>query len=136
MQRVAQLQENGLIKRMGVVVRHRELGYRANAMVVWDVPDVDIERIGRLLGEETCVTLCYQRPRRLPEWPYNLFCMIHGREREGVLRRIAQIVEYHGLGDIPHEILFSIRAFKQHGARYAENDTPSQREVRCANGRA
>ena len=133
MQRVRDLHESGLIKRMGVVVKHRALGYRANAMVVWDVPDANIERIGRLLADETCVTLCYQRPRRLPQWPYNLFCMIHGRERDGVLRRIDQIVEYHGLDGIPHEILFSTRAFKQHGARYADSGM-WQQEVRSADG--
>jgi len=112
-----------LIKRIGVVVRHRALGYRANAMVVWDVPDSDLERIGRLLAAETCVTLCYQRPRRLPHWPYNLFCMIHGRERDLVLRRLAQITEFHGLQEIRHSALFSSRSFKQRGAHYAEPGT-------------
>jgi DNA-binding Lrp family transcriptional regulator len=118
--RLAELQDAGLIKRMGVVVRHRALGYRANAMVVWDVPDSELERVGRLLAAETCVTLCYQRPRRLPDWPYNLFCMIHGREREIVLRRLAQIIEFHGLQAIAHGVLFSGRSFKQRGAHYAE----------------
>jgi DNA-binding Lrp family transcriptional regulator len=117
--RLQALQDSGLIKRMGVVVRHRALGYCANAMVVWDVPDTDIERIGELLSAETCVTLCYQRPRRLPDWPYNLFCMIHGRARDGVLRCIERIIESHGLHDINHDVLFSSRSFKQCGARYA-----------------
>jgi DNA-binding Lrp family transcriptional regulator len=119
--RLTELQDAGLIKRMGVVVRHRELGYRANAMVVWDVPDNDLERVGRLLAAETCVTLCYQRPRRLPDWPYNLFCMIHGRERDMVRRRLAQIIDYHGLQAIAHSVLFSSRSFKQRGAHYAES---------------
>jgi DNA-binding Lrp family transcriptional regulator len=119
--RLTELQDAGLIKRMGVVVRHRELGYRANAMVVWDVPDNDLERVGRLLAAETCVTLCYQRPRRPPDWPYNLFCMIHGREREIVRRRLAQIIDYHGLQAIAHSVLFSSRSFKQRGAHYAES---------------
>jgi DNA-binding Lrp family transcriptional regulator len=110
-----------MIKRMGVIVRHRALGYRANAMVVWDVPDSELERIGRLLAAETCVTLCYQRPRRLPDWPYNLFCMIHGRERDIVLRRLAQIIEFHGLQAIPRSVLFSSRSFKQRGAHYADS---------------
>ena len=120
--RLQQLQEAGLIKRMGVVVRHRALGYRANAMVVWDIPDAEVERIGGLLADETCVTLCYQRPRRLPDWPYNLFCMIHGRERNAVLRRLAQIVEFHGLEQLPHSVLFSGRSFKQRGAHYAARE--------------
>jgi len=118
--RLQLLQETGLIKRMGVVVKHRALGYRANAMVVWDIPDAEVERIGALLADETCVTLCYQRPRRLPAWPYNLFCMIHGRERDSVLRRLEQIIEFHGLEKIPHTVLFSGRSFKQRGAHYVD----------------
>lgn len=119
MSRLNRLLEAGLIKRLGVVVKHRALGYRANAMVVWDIADKEVERIGELLAGEACINLCYQRPRRQPDWPYNLFCMIHGRERAGVLRRLAQIIDFHGLGDIPHAVLFSRRSFKQRGARYA-----------------
>ena len=122
-ERIAVLQDTGLIKRMGVVVKHRALGYNANAMVVWDVPDADIARVGQLLADESCVTLCYQRPRRLPHWQYNLFCMIHGRERDAVLRRIEQIVSYHKFHDIPRQVLFSLRAFKQCGARYADSNS-------------
>jgi DNA-binding Lrp family transcriptional regulator len=119
-ERLGALQAAGLIKRMGVVVKHRALGYTANAMVVWDIPDAEIERIGALLADETCVTLCYQRPRRMPAWPYNLFCMIHGRERGSVLRRLEQIVDFHGLEKIPYTVLFSGRSFKQRGAHYVE----------------
>jgi siroheme decarboxylase len=108
----------GIIKRLGVVVRHRELGYRANAMVVWNVPDEQVEDIGRRLGDIDCVTLCYQRPRRLPDWPYNLFCMVHGQDRDDVLACIGRLVEALGLGEIPHAVLFSRRRFKQRGARY------------------
>jgi DNA-binding Lrp family transcriptional regulator len=108
----------GIIKRLGVVVRHHELGYRANAMVVWNVPDERVERIGRQLGDIDCVTLCYQRPRRLPDWPYNLFCMVHGQDRAEVLACIARLVEALELDDIPRAVLFSGRRFKQRGARY------------------
>jgi len=124
-ERLEKLQSAGLIKRMGVVVKHRALGYRANAMVVWDIPDDQVERIGALLADEVCVTLCYQRPRRLPAWPYNLFCMIHGRERDSVLRRLEQIVSSHGLEKIPYTVLFSGRSFKQRGARYVETGNVS-----------
>jgi DNA-binding Lrp family transcriptional regulator len=118
-ERLQRLLDDGLIKRMGVVVKHRSLGYHANAMVVWNIPDDAIERVGKLLSAQECVTLCYQRPRRLPDWPYNLFCMIHGREREAVLRRLEQIIAANGLGDMPHEVLFSLRSYKQRGAHYA-----------------
>ena len=117
-ERIGSLQAGGVIKRMGIVVRHHELGYTANAMVVWNVPDERLDEIGDLLGNQDCVTLCYQRPRRLPDWPYNLFCMIHGQKRERVLQIIDAIVESEDLGDIPHKVLFSGRRFKQRGARY------------------
>ncbi|UCC57080.1 MAG: AsnC family protein [Gammaproteobacteria bacterium] len=118
-ERLQRLQDDGMVKRMGVVVKHRALGYHANAMVVWDVPDSAIQQVGELLAAQECITLCYQRPRCLPDWPYNLFCMIHGHERKAVLRRLAQIIDANSLGDIPHEVLFSLRSFKQRGARYA-----------------
>lgn len=110
--------ERGTIKRLGIVVRHRELGYRANAMVVWNVPDDRVDDLGRLLGDQDCVTLCYQRPRRLPAWPYNLFCMIHGRDREEVLACIERLACLPGMRAIRHEVLFSGRRFRQRGARY------------------
>ena len=117
-QRIRAMQEDGVIKRMGIVVRHHELGYTANAMVVWDVPDDQTRRVGKALGRHACVTLCYQRPRRLPEWPYNLFCMIHGKDRERVLNYLDSLVESEALQDVPHEVLFSGERFKQRGARY------------------
>ena len=116
--RIGEMQEAGIIKRFGVVVRHHELGYTANAMVVWDVPDGRLDEVGEALGAQACVTLCYQRPRRLPEWPYNLFSMIHGRNRETVLAQVEQMVTKLGLDDISHDILFSGQRFKQRGARY------------------
>ncbi len=116
--RVRALQESGCIKRFGLVVRHHELGYNANAMVVWDVPDERVDAVGDALGRQRCVTLCYRRPRRLPHWPYNLFCMIHGKDRQRVLDYIDQITEELDLQEIPKEVLFSGRRFKQRGARY------------------
>ena len=116
--RLERLLETGDIRRFGVVVRHRELGYRANAMVVWDVPDTQVSEIGRLIGRQACVTLCYRRPRRPGRWRYNLFCMIHGRSREGVLNNLQTLIDTCGLEAIEHEVLFSLRRFKQCGARY------------------
>jgi len=116
--RLGQLIDSGVIKRLGVVVRHHELGYRANAMVVWDVPDSEVDRLGHLLGRQDCVTLCYRRPRHLPDWPYNLFCMVHGRDRDEVLACVARMSEGLGLDDIHRTVLFSGRRFKQRGARY------------------
>ncbi|MDR2187813.1 MAG: Lrp/AsnC family transcriptional regulator [Azonexus sp.] len=117
--RIGRWLEDGAIKRFGVVVRHRELGYQANAMLVHDIADARVGEIGRALAAEPAVTLCYRRPRILPEWPYNLFCMIHGRERGEVEALIADLRRRHGLEHTPHDILFSLTRYKQQGARYA-----------------
>jgi len=109
-------QGDGTVRRMGVVVRHHELGYRANAMVVWDVPDEKVQQVGQCLGKQSVVTLCYRRPRRLPQWPYNLFCMIHGRDRAVVLQHLEQLVGNCGLEQYAYEVLFSSQRFKQQGA--------------------
>ena len=117
--RIGNWLEDGAIKRFGVVVRHHELGYTANAMLVHDIPDARVGELGRALAEEPAVTLCYRRPRRLPDWPYNLFCMIHGRERAEVESIIADLRRRHGLEGCAHDVLFSLTRFKQNGARYA-----------------
>lgn len=117
--RITRLLELGVIRRFGIVVRHHELGYSANAMVVWDVPDDCVSDIGRQLACQPAVTLCYQRPRRLPEWRYNLFSMVHGQDRTNVLAEIEHMRTALGLGHIPSQPLFSSRRFKQRGARYA-----------------
>jgi len=128
---VRDLQARGIIKRFGVVVRHHELGFRANAMVVWDVPDESVAVIARRLAEDPAVTLCYRRPRRMPSWPYNLFCMIHGRDRCSVQEKISALRHAIGIHELPCCVLFSRRRFKQRGARYAPSATASQA---CANG--
>jgi DNA-binding Lrp family transcriptional regulator len=116
--RLRTMLEGGVIKRLGLIVRHHELGYRANAMVVWDVPDGEIDDVAGLMAKLPFVTLCYRRERRPPAWPYNLFCMIHGRDRETVRRQIDQIKTELDLARVPSAVLFSSRRFKQRGARY------------------
>ncbi len=112
------LVEEGVIKRFGVVVRHHELGYRANAMVVFDLPDDELQAAARILAARPAVTLCYRRPRRLPRWPYNLFCMIHGRDRARVLAEVEAATTAAGIAQRPRAVLFSKRRFKQQAARY------------------
>ena len=116
--RLRRLVSGGVIKRFGVIVRHRSLGYTANAMVVWDVPDQLLTGLAHKAIQFDCVTLCYERPRHLPDWPYNLFCMIHGKDRKTVLRQLEEMNAETGLQYWPHEILFSGKCFKQKGARY------------------
>ena len=111
---------DGVARRIGVVVRHSALGFAANAMVVWDVPDADVPEVAEMLASHPQTTLCYRRPRHRPEWPYNLFCMIHGRDRDAVLSTLAKLRHRIELVGIPYEVLFSTRCFRQRGAHYAE----------------
>jgi DNA-binding Lrp family transcriptional regulator len=107
----------GHVKRLGVIVRHRALGFVANAMAVWDVPDADVDAAGAALARDPRVTLCYARARALPAWPYNLFCMVHGRDRADVEAVLDRGADRLGLHRYAHARLFSRAAFKQTGAR-------------------
>ncbi len=108
----------GVIKRFAIVVRHHELGFNANAMVVWDVPDEIVSEIGKTIALSGLVTLCYRRPRRLPDWPFNLFCMIHGKNKIDVETQIKYLSKKFGLLNFSREILFSKKRYKQCGAKY------------------
>jgi DNA-binding Lrp family transcriptional regulator len=121
---LSRLAAEGVISRFGIVVRHHELGWRANAMTVWDVPDERVPAAGARLRELPFVTLCYRRPRHPPGWPYNLFCMIHGRDRDTVLAQVEAATSAAGLGGLARDVLFSVRRFKQRGARYAAPEPP------------
>lgn len=123
----------GVIKRFGVVVRHHELGFTSNAMLVWDVPDALVSQVGTRLASSGRVSLCYRRPRALPHWPYNLFCMIHGKNRQEVEQRIAALTQTFDMRSYPQEILFSNRRFKQCGARYV-SDVNNQAVPELAHG--
>lgn len=123
--RLRRMIERSVISRFGIVVRHHELGYRANAMVVWNLPDESVARIGQRMAGYQFVTLCYQRKRILPEWPYNLYCMIHGREKSVVLSQVGQLTEELELGRVQRDILFSRRRFKQRGAWYGLPSHPA-----------
>lgn len=118
LEQIEKWQKQGVIKRFGVVVRHHELGYRENAMVVWNVADEQVSALGQLAAQQEGVTLCYRRPRQIPDWPFNLFCMVHGTNRDVVLAQIAKLSKKTGLEAYQMQVLFSCRRFKQRGARY------------------
>jgi DNA-binding Lrp family transcriptional regulator len=110
--------DDGVINRLGVIVRHHELGYRANAMVVWDVPNVEVRAAGQRVAAAPFVTLCYRRLRQLPVWRYNLYAMIHGKDRKEVEAQIAALRVNCDLIHYPFAVLFSRQRFKQCGAHY------------------
>ncbi|MEO3427404.1 AsnC family transcriptional regulator [Pelagibius sp. CAU 1746] len=117
--RIAALAAAGVLSRIGVILRHRALGWRSNAMVVWDLPPEEAERIGPMLAAVPGVTLCYQRRPAGRVWPYTLYCMIHARSRQEAIAVLDRACEETGLAGVPHEVLFSLRCFKQTGAMVA-----------------
>lgn len=106
----------GIVPRVGVIVRHRALGWRSNAMVVWDVPGHDIERAGLALAAVPGINLCYRRTRYENGWPYNLYCMVHAKSRDDALSILNVASAAAGLDALPRKILFSLRCYKQTGA--------------------
>jgi len=129
--RLSKLKQQGVIKRLGVVVNHRRLGYKANAMVVFDVNDGLVSQIGGHISQFDFVTLCYQRPRQGELWPYNLYCMIHGKNKEAVLKQLEHLIEMCGLRQCKNEVLFSKQCFKQRGALY---QVSSKQPIVMSNG--
>lgn len=117
---------DGRIRRVGAVPNHYALGYAANAMSVWDVADEAVDTLGRRVGALPFVTHCYRRPRvlsqparELPAWPYNLFAMVHGRDRAETARKIHEIGIVLGDHARAHEVLYSTRILKKTGLRIA-----------------
>ncbi|KFB69614.1 AsnC family transcriptional regulator [Candidatus Accumulibacter vicinus] len=119
MARLTRLLESGAIRRIGAVPNHYAIGYTANGMSVWDVPDERIDELGVRVGGLDFVTHCYHRPRRLPEWPYNLFAMVHGGSRAEVLAKVVAIAEIIGADCRSHDVLFSTAILKKTGLRMA-----------------
>ena len=114
--RVHALAKARILTRVGVIVRHRALGWAANAMVVWQLPEDAIEAAGRALAQVPGVTLCYHRRTQPGVWDWPLFCMIHARSRPEALAVLDRARALPELAGVPHKILFSTRCFKQRGA--------------------
>jgi len=118
--RVAVLLAAGILTRLGVIVRHRALGFTANAMVVWDVPEAATLAAGQALAALPGVTLAYERRPVAGVWPYRLYCMIHARSRAEAGEVLAAARALPALSGVDHRVLFSTRCFKQSGARLSE----------------
>ena len=117
--RLRRLIGEGAIRRIGAIPNHYALGYTANGMSVWDVADAAVPEIGKRVGALDFVTHCHERPRHPPIWPYNLFAMVHGRTRDEVRAKVAEIAVLVGSAARSHDVLFSTRILKKTGLRIA-----------------
>ncbi|MBY5940768.1 AsnC family transcriptional regulator [Halomonas sp. H33-56] len=117
--RFQRLRLTGVVRRVAAVPNHYRLGYLANGMTVWDVDDQRIDELGRQLADWPGVSHCYRRPRRLPDWPYNLFVMLHGHHRDEVEAQAERLREWLGDACRDHRILYSSRILKKTGLRLA-----------------
>ncbi len=119
-ERMKKMLEDGRIRRIAAVPNHYKLGIVANGMSVWNVPDEQVDSLGEKIGALNSVSHCYRRPRRLPEWPYNLFAMVHGKSRDEVKQQVEIIAQMLADADQGHEILFSTRILKKTGMRFSK----------------
>jgi len=117
MRRLQSMLATGIIRRIGAVPNHYAIGWTANGMTVWDVADERVDELGAAVGALDFVTHCYRRPRALPDWPYNLFAMVHGSSRDEVGDKARQIAELLGSACRAGDILFSTRILKKTGLR-------------------
>jgi len=117
MLRMAEMQQTGVIRRIAAVPNHYQLGYRYNGMSVWDVEDSQVDTLGPRVAELPFVSHCYQRPRHLPDWPYNLFAMVHGKTEQDAERQVAVIADLLGDYARGYEVLYSTKILKKTGLR-------------------
>ncbi|MCP4981986.1 MAG: Lrp/AsnC family transcriptional regulator [Gammaproteobacteria bacterium] len=116
-QRMQRMLDRGVIRRIGAIPNHYRLGLRGNGMSVWNVDDAKLPVLGARVGRLEFVSHCYERPRHLPLWPYNLFAMVHGHDRDEVIAKVDQISDLLGTSSKQHEVLFSTRILKKTGLR-------------------
>lgn len=115
--RIKVLKSLGIVRRMGAVLNHRNVGFVANAMVVWAIPENEIEPIGLFMSEQKEISHCYQR-NSYPGWPYNLYTMIHAKTKEEceyIIKRISQTT-----GIQSFEVLYSTTELKKASYLYFE----------------
>ncbi|MDR2603959.1 MAG: Lrp/AsnC family transcriptional regulator [Desulfovibrio sp.] len=111
------LREEGVIRRFGAVLRHRQAGYGANAMVAWKAERDGIDAAGARMARHPLVSHCYYRPSVAPDWPYELYAMVHGRdavERKRAIRELAldaALTEYVVLESVEELKKTSLRFF-------------------------
>jgi DNA-binding Lrp family transcriptional regulator len=108
--RTADLEARGIIRRMGLRIRHHQAGVKGNIMVVWRVPEARIEEVGQLLAKQSSISHCYERPMH-PELPYNVYSMVHAPDPEAARVEVIRLAELTGVDD--YEMLTTVRELKK-----------------------
>lgn len=119
LERLTKMKKNGQLKRVGAVLYHRRAGFVANAMVAWRVPEDRAEEVGQIMASFPEASHVYQRPA-FPQWPYNLYTMIHGTSREECEHVVEKISLETGITE--YEVLYSTREFKKTSMKYFDDE--------------
>jgi siroheme decarboxylase len=122
-ERLRRLLAAGAARRIGAVPNHYRLGLKGNGMTVWDIDEAQVDALGERIGALDCVSHCYRRPPQPPLWPYNLFAMVHGRDRAEVTAAATQIEALVGPHCRDHRVLFSEAILKKTGLRFGTPTT-------------
>jgi len=112
---IKQLKEKGIIRRLGATIRHNRVGYKGNAMVAWEVPEEKIDEIGNYLATQEYISHCYIR-KTYPDWPYNLYIMIHAKTREEISKIVNEIAKKFNISN--YQILFTEKEIVRKHSKY------------------
>lgn len=115
------LKDVGFIRKMAGTPNHYKIGYTANAMTVWDIPDDKVDAVGEVFKTAGFISHCYIRPRSLPVWPYNLFAMVHGKNREEVSQKVDHLKKLIASKFESVELIYSSQILKKTGIRIKGN---------------
>ncbi|MGQ9629026.1 MAG: siroheme decarboxylase subunit beta [bacterium] len=115
LRRAEKLKRDGRMRRIAAVLRHRRVGFPANGMSVWAVPQERADEVGEIVASFPQVSHCYLRPTS-DDWPYSIFGMIHARSREECGDVADAISRETGISD--YEILYSTKEYKKVRLRY------------------
>ncbi|MCF8111621.1 MAG: Lrp/AsnC family transcriptional regulator [Desulfobacteraceae bacterium] len=117
------LHSRGLIRRFGATLRHQKSGFSANAMVAWKVEEARVDEVGEKMAENPTVSHCYRRVVT-EKWPYNLYTMIHARDRDTCCALARELSEKTGVKD--YTLLFSTRELKKTSMVYFEDELDTE----------
>lgn len=115
LQRVQELVADKKIRKMGAVLRHREVGFKFNALCVWEVPPENLDAVAKIMSSHPAVSHCYDR-NTAPDWNYNLYTMIHAKTRAECDAIISELAAISGVQN--YQVLYSKKEWKKTSMKY------------------